>query len=600
MTISIPRFIVTNLLKKEGISSKDKQLVQKFLDSVYGRFSSDPKDLGSCSLESLPLNLYNLLYEELENNLQDSSIKRTYNQIVEYVRIKADSKGRKIKSLQLLATALESYIAPSIYHYMFFRDEYGNIVPGLATSVIYSPSYTDRSGNYNAAYTELVLEWSYIGHKESRRFTFYRRDLVGGKTVQEVLDSENIWLESESSILDYETSILKYVELKDKVGLQLLAGGVGKDCGNIWSKGSRSLEIDGERTKVVIDVLDGESIGSSKASTEISYVSSRISFINPKSTHIFQTKDVEEDMENLDGEGELVYQSQPFSGGKVIERAPICNENVPLPRHPYLRVFSLKEHSFFEVHVNNVEIYKYNTKLAGKLVLPESHKQLVEILAQGTADIIDDIIMGKSGGVIVLATGAPGVGKTLTAEVYSETVQKPLYVVQSSQLGISASDLEEKLQLILARAERWKAILLINEADVYIRERGGDLNQNAVVGVFLRVLEYFKGILFMTSNRATIIDDAIVSRATAHIHYHKPDEKRLYEIWKVHLKDFKLEFSEKQIYELVELFPNISGRDIRNMLKLSFLVSKKTRKLIDKSMLVYAAEFQDLSDQEKV
>ena len=73
---------------------------------------------------------------------------------------------------------------------------------------------------------------------------------------------------------------------------------------------------------------------------------------------------------------------------------------------------------------------------------------------------------------------------------FREASKKALYVVQCSQLGISAEQLEEKLSGVLERASRWGIILLIDEADVYIHERGNDLEQNAIVGVFLRLLEY--------------------------------------------------------------------------------------------------------------
>ena len=44
------------------------------------------------------------------------------------------------------------------------------------------------------------------------------------------------------------------------------------------------------------------------------------------------------------------------------------------------------------------------------------------------------------------------------------------------------------------RAQRWGAVMLIDEADVYIKRRDDDITMNAVVGVFLRVLEYFNGL----------------------------------------------------------------------------------------------------------
>lgn len=59
----------------------------------------------------------------------------------------------------------------------------------------------------------------------------------------------------------------------------------------------------------------------------------------------------------------------------------------------------------------------------------------------------------------------------------------------------------------------WRAVLLIDEADVFLERRSPhDINGNAIVGVFLRVLEYCTGILFLTSNRVTTIDEAFRSR----------------------------------------------------------------------------------------
>jgi hypothetical protein len=45
-------------------------------------------------------------------------------------------------------------------------------------------------------------------------------------------------------------------------------------------------------------------------------------------------------------------------------------------------------------------------------------------------------------------------------------------------------------------------VVLLDEADVFLEERDvKDLNRNALVSVFLRALEYYDGILILTSNR---------------------------------------------------------------------------------------------------
>ena len=45
-------------------------------------------------------------------------------------------------------------------------------------------------------------------------------------------------------------------------------------------------------------------------------------------------------------------------------------------------------------------------------------------------------------------------------------------------------------------------VVLLDEADVFLEERDmKDLKRNALVSVFLRALEYYDGILILTSNR---------------------------------------------------------------------------------------------------
>ena len=49
---------------------------------------------------------------------------------------------------------------------------------------------------------------------------------------------------------------------------------------------------------------------------------------------------------------------------------------------------------------------------------------------------------------------------------------------------------------------RWEAVLLLDEADVFLEARSThDLERNKLVSIFLRVLEYYEGILFLTTNR---------------------------------------------------------------------------------------------------
>jgi SpoVK/Ycf46/Vps4 family AAA+-type ATPase len=239
-----------------------------------------------------------------------------------------------------------------------------------------------------------------------------------------------------------------------------------------------------------------------------------------------------------------------------------------LPVHGYILMFHLELHHHVWVHVDDVEPYQYQPELKQKLILPPEQTDLIDILTAEMDMLMDDIVAGKSGGTTVLCAGPAGVGKTLTAEVYSEIIKRPLYRVHSGQLGLNVAEMEKVLKETLIRAQRWGAVMLIDEADVYIKRRNDNLASNAVVGVFLRVLEYFNGLLFLTTNRVDDIDEAIISRCIAMIKYHAPHYADRCKIWRVMTEQFGLTIKPDLIEELAELFPSATGRDIKGLTKL--------------------------------
>ncbi|WP_213307384.1 ATP-binding protein [Paraburkholderia sacchari] len=239
-----------------------------------------------------------------------------------------------------------------------------------------------------------------------------------------------------------------------------------------------------------------------------------------------------------------------------------------IPLHGYVHLFHLECHRDIWVHVQHMEEYRYQPELRDKLVLPAHHHDLIDILTSNMNVFVQDVVPGKSGGTTILCQGAPGLGKTLTAEVYAEVVGKPLYRVHSGQLGTTAASVGAALSTILRRAMRWDAVLLLDEADVYIRRRDNDLEHNAIVAEFLRTLEYFNGLLFMTTNRIDDVDDAILSRCIATIHYETPPKADAVRLWKVLSDQFGAALGDDLIETLTHAYPNASGRDIKELLKL--------------------------------
>lgn len=174
--------------------------------------------------------------------------------------------------------------------------------------------------------------------------------------------------------------------------------------------------------------------------------------------------------------------------------------------------------------------------------------------------------------------GSPGVGKTLTAEAISEYQRRPLYRVTAGDLDLDSHKLELKLSEILDLATRWKAIVLLDEADVFVESRTlHNLHHNTLVSVFLRQLEYFQGVMILTTNRVTVFDDAIKSRIHLGIKYDDLNQKARASVWKTFIEradnttegKMKSTVTAKQIQELAHRPTN--GRQVRQS---AFLIVK--------------------------
>ena len=74
---------------------------------------------------------------------------------------------------------------------------------------------------------------------------------------------------------------------------------------------------------------------------------------------------------------------------------------------------------------------------------------------------------------------------TKDSELVAEHTKKALVVVSAAHLGITVTEIDRGLSTLLEYAAAWKAIVLIDEADVFLEARtsGGSnrLLQNAVV-----------------------------------------------------------------------------------------------------------------------
>jgi ATPase family associated with various cellular activities (AAA) len=246
---------------------------------------------------------------------------------------------------------------------------------------------------------------------------------------------------------------------------------------------------------------------------------------------------------------------------------------------PTLRGYSLKDKKWLEFFVDSVSEIVWNESAFASLVAPPEQKDLILAFAQSQAknkDRFDDVIQGKGRGIIMLLSGPPGVGKTLTAESVAETMKTPLYTMSAGDLGTQPSQVESALSNILEMNTKWNAVLLLDEADVFLEARSAhDLERNKLVSIFLRLLEYYEGILFLTTNRVENIDAAFESRIHLSLEYDELDEPSRKHVWNTFLKRASNvgNFEEAEVDTLAK--QEMNGRQIKNVLKTAQLLASK-------------------------
>ncbi|KAK4202978.1 ATPase family AAA domain-containing protein 3B [Triangularia verruculosa] len=261
----------------------------------------------------------------------------------------------------------------------------------------------------------------------------------------------------------------------------------------------------------------------------------------------------------------------PVQGSSENPKFPPLSEEDAMLTNASVRGYAFSAKNFLEFFADELSEIVWNTQCFDELVLDQSIKKTVQALVSTHSqkrESFDDIIKGKGQGLICVLHGPPGVGKTLTAECVAEYVKRPLYMVSSGELGPVSSALDDQLTRILDMAATWRAVLLIDEADVFLEHRSlHDMHRNAMVSVFLRVLEYYTGILILTTNRVTTFDDAFKSRIHIPIRYTNLSVESRKKIWKSFCDKVPggVDIDDKGLQQLAEY--DLNGRQIKNAVK---------------------------------
>ncbi|KAF2682331.1 P-loop containing nucleoside triphosphate hydrolase protein [Lentithecium fluviatile CBS 122367] len=230
----------------------------------------------------------------------------------------------------------------------------------------------------------------------------------------------------------------------------------------------------------------------------------------------------------------------------LTENEHLPEETVLLPNRVF--AFVLRSRKWGNLRVDGLSSVKEDPTSFDRLEIHPGHKRVIRGLVQthyrskdattetGLEESGFDIVRAKGKGLILLLHGAPGVGKTSTAECIASLHARPLFPITCGDLGMTPAEVEQNLEFNFQLAESWGCVLLLDEADVFLAERTKtDVKRNALVSVFLRALEYYRGILFLTTNRVGTMDEAFRSRIHISLLYEPLSWDQTRAIWTDHL-----------------------------------------------------------------
>jgi ATP-dependent protease Clp ATPase subunit len=147
--------------------------------------------------------------------------------------------------------------------------------------------------------------------------------------------------------------------------------------------------------------------------------------------------------------------------------------------------FALSTHKWIQMRIDDLSEIEWSPDAIDRLVIDKRQKKVLSSLINSavfTQGAEGDVIGCKGRGLVMLLHGLPGTGKTLTAESVCESLHRPLYIMSGGELGVSPDAVEKTLLEVLELSKLWKAVILIDEADVFLEQRSAhDIVRNNFV-----------------------------------------------------------------------------------------------------------------------
>ncbi|MCM1983262.1 ATP-binding protein [Lyngbya confervoides] len=202
-------------------------------------------------------------------------------------------------------------------------------------------------------------------------------------------------------------------------------------------------------------------------------------------------------------------------------------------------------------------------------------------------------------GLVGLFSGPPGTGKTMAAQVIAADLNLDLFridlaTVVSKYIGETAKHLRQ----IFTRAERMNAVLLFDEADALFSKRtevkdSHDRYANADTSYLLQLLEEYRGIAILATNKKQNVDTAFTRRIRYIIDFPRPDTAQRQRIWQQVLNELcGLQTGQRLASGITAIAASVdlSGAQIKNSVLASIFIARRSRAELAMAHLLLGVE----------
>ena len=181
-------------------------------------------------------------------------------------------------------------------------------------------------------------------------------------------------------------------------------------------------------------------------------------------------------------------------------------------------------------------------------------------------------------GYKALFHGAPGTGKTLTAGLFGKLARVDVYRVDLSMvISKYIGETEKNLEKVFAKAEHKNWILFFDEADALFGKRttisdAHDKYANQEIAYLLQRLEDYNGLVILSSNMRSNVDEAFGRRLQSVIHFPVPKYAERLHLWHQSYSSHT-QFAPNVDIELIAEKFELAGGSIINVVQYSSLMA---------------------------